>query len=83
MRRALRSKRKKKVVTPGGRQVWHVLKRRPSHAKCGKCGAKLNRARLGKGQLCKLPKSSRRPERPLPHLCPRCMKEEIKARVRL
>jgi large subunit ribosomal protein L34e len=46
------------------------------------CGAKLNRAKLNPTELKKLPKAQRRPERPLPHLCPGCMREEMKKRVR-
>jgi len=84
MRRALRTRTKKKikVVTPGGRTVVHIKKKKPAYHKCGVCGAKLNRAKLNPTQLKKLPKVRRRPERPLPHLCPRCMREELKRRVR-
>lgn len=84
MRRALRTRAriKRKIVTPGGRTVIHIKKKKPSYAKCGICGAKLNRAKLDPTQLKKLPKVQHRPERPLPHLCPSCMREEMKKMVR-
>ena len=84
MRRAqrTRSKKRMKIVTPGARTVGHFKQKRPSHAKCGSCGAKLNRSKLNPNELKKFPKVRRRPERPLPHLCPTCMREEIKRLVR-
>lgn len=84
MRRALRSRSLKKmqVRLPSGKTVIHIKKRRPSAAKCGRCGAKLNRARLRKAQLAKLPKTKKRPERSLPEFCPKCMREVLKERVR-
>lgn len=84
MRRALRSRSLKKmqVRLPSGRTVVHIKKRRPSAAECGRCGAKLNRARLRQAQLAKLPKTKKRPERPCPELCSKCMREVLKEKVR-
>ena len=82
MRRGLRTKKRVKVRTPGGKLVWKFKKRKPSHTKCGKCGKKLNRLRLSPDQFKKLCRTERRPERPFPELCPRCMREELKKRVR-
>jgi large subunit ribosomal protein L34e len=80
--RLSRSIKRIKKKTPGGKTVIHTRKRKPSHAKCGVCGTKLNRKRLRPVELKKLPKVKRRPERPLPHLCPRCMREYFKDIVR-
>jgi len=71
-----------RVVTPGGRNVFHFKLTKPSTAICGMCGAKLNRANLTPAQLKRLPKTQRRSERPMPHLCSRCMREEIKKTLR-
>lgn len=81
MKRFQRVKIKVKKRTPGGRTTIHFRKRKPSPAKCGKCGTKLNRARLNPTQLRKLPKTKKRPERPYPELCPRCMREKVKSKV--
>jgi large subunit ribosomal protein L34e len=77
-----RSTRRYKVKTPGGRTVIHFKSKKASHAVCKKCGAKLNRPRLKVRDIRKLPKTRKRTERPFPELCPRCMRECFKARVR-
>lgn len=77
MRSSLRTKKK----TPSGVTKWVVKKRRPSHQKC-KCGAKLNKARLNPAQINKLTKTKKRPSRPLPELCSKCMRAKMKARLR-
>ena len=77
-----RSTKKYKVKTPGGKNVTHFKKKRPSHDKCGKCGAKLNRPKLNVKQLKRLPKTKKRPERPFPNLCSSCMREHFKNKVR-
>ena len=82
MRRAQRTRKKMKIVTPGARTVVHFKQKKPSHTKCGNCGMKISRSRLNPIELKRTPKVRRRPERPLPHLCPVCMREEIKKRVR-
>lgn len=68
--------------TPGARTVIHFKKKRVSQSKCGMCGKKLNRSRLTATQLRKLPKTKKRPERPLPELCSKCMREYFKTMVR-
>jgi len=77
MRSSLRTKKK----TPGGVTKWVVKKRRPSHAKCGICKEKLNRGRLNPTQVKKLTKTQKRPSRPYPELCSRCMRAKIKTKV--
>ncbi|MFQ6010114.1 MAG: 50S ribosomal protein L34e [Candidatus Aenigmatarchaeota archaeon] len=84
MRRAQRTRTMKKtrVRTPGGETVIRIKKRRPGYHECGRCGAKLNRRRMRAKEIRKLPRTQRRPERPLPELCSRCMREAMKARVK-
>ncbi len=77
-----RSKKRHKVKTPGGRNVTHYKKKRPSYARCKNCGAKLNRPKLSVKQLKKLPKTKKRPERPFPELCSGCMRKYFKNKVR-
>ncbi len=84
MRRQLRSSsiNKTKVTTPGGRTVIHFKVGKPQYAHCGNCGTKLNRAKLNPNEIKKLTKVQRRPERPLPGLCPSCMRSQMKSMVR-
>jgi len=65
-----------------GRTITLFRKQKHGYAVCGKCGAKLNRPKLNSTQIRKLPKAERRPERPFPELCPRCMKEYLKEKAR-
>lgn len=84
MRRALRTRsvKKIKVRTPGGKLVTHFRKKKPNYAKCGSCGRKIMRARLRPYQIRKLSKSQRRPTRPFPNLCSKCMREVFKQKIR-
>ena len=82
MRRAMRSSLRTKKKTPSGITKCVVKSKRVSHAKCGKCGEKLNRARLNKSQISKLTKSKKRPSRPYPELCSKCMRQKIKGMVK-
>lgn len=84
VKRALRSRswKRRQVRLPGGRTVVQYRKKKPSCHKCGECGVKLNRARLNTLKMSKLSKSQRRPERPYPELCSRCMRERFKKMVR-
>ena len=77
-----RSKKRYKVKTPGGKNIMHFKKKRPSCATCKKCGAKLNRPKLSVKELKRLPKTKKRPERPFPELCSKCMREHFKDKVR-
>jgi len=81
MKRFQRTKKKIRKKTPGARIGIYFKKRKPSYVKC-KCGAKLNRAKLTPIQLKKLPKTKKRPQRPYPELCSRCMREMLKQKVR-
>jgi len=84
MRRSMRTRAIKRfyVRTPGKRTVLHFRQKKTSHATCGSCCKKLNRPRLTSMEVRKLSKSSRRPERPYPELCSKCMREKIKSRLR-
>lgn len=84
MRRSLRSTKIKKIVkrTPGNRLTIHFRKAKPGYAHCGNCGKKIVRARLRANEIRKLPKVQRRPERPFPELCAKCMREKIKNMVK-
>jgi large subunit ribosomal protein L34e len=77
-----RSNKRYRVKTPGGRTVTHFKNKKPVYATCKSCGAKLNRFKLTVSELKKLPKTKKRPERPFPELCSRCMRKHFKERVR-
>lgn len=77
-----RSTKRFKVKTPGGKTVIHFKRRRPSYGTCKNCGKKLNRAKLDISEIRKLSKTEKRPERPFPELCSRCMREYFKEKVR-
>ncbi len=83
MQRFLRSTKIKKITkrTPGNRLTIHFRRAKPDYMHCGNCGRKIVRARLRPSEIRKLPKVQRRPERPFPELCPKCMREKIKALV--
>ncbi len=86
VRPALRSRslRRRKIRTPGGRTASRFEKRRPSPARCAICGRILNGVpRLRPVDLRKLPKTSRRPERPYGgYICPQCLAKLLKEAVR-
>ncbi|MBU5575297.1 MAG: 50S ribosomal protein L34e [Candidatus Aenigmatarchaeota archaeon] len=84
VRRALQSRSLRRVQrkTPGGRTVTHFEKKRSKKPTCGICGAKLNSIPR-QDNIKKIPKSSRRAERPYPELCPKCMREKIKEKLKL
>ncbi len=65
---------------PGNSVVIHYKKRKPSRAKCGNCSKALAGVPRERPTLrAKIPKSSRRPERPYGGvLCASCMREKIK-----
>ena len=77
-----RSTKRYMVKTPGGRNVKHFKKERPNYAFCNSCGAKLNRSKINVKKFKNLPKTKKRPERQMADLCPQCMKEYFKDKVR-
>lgn len=77
-----RSLRKIKRKASGGRTVVHLRKKKPEQLLCYKCGAKLNRPKLTTVELKKMPKSKRRPQRPFPELCSKCMRKYFKESVK-
>jgi len=82
MKRSQRSKLKTKITTPGGNNKWVFKERRTGHPTCGACGCKLNRGRYSKVQIKKLSKVQRRPSRPYPELCTKCMRIKIKGTLK-
>jgi large subunit ribosomal protein L34e len=70
--------------TPGGRTVRQFKKRKPSKAKCGKCGnvlAGVPRERPYK--MKRVPKTKKRPERPYGGtLCSACTRQKMVEKAR-
>ncbi len=73
--------KKTRVRVPSG-TVMRFRRKKPNYMQCGSCGAKMVRKRLRQSGVAKLSKIGKRPERPLPHLCPGCMREQMKMRAR-
>lgn len=78
-----RSRRRVFVKTSGKTRI-HYKKRKPSKAKCGKCGAVLKGVpNVRASKLKKITKTKKRPERPFGGvLCSKCMRLEIKRRIK-
>ncbi|RLF10037.1 MAG: 50S ribosomal protein L34e [Thermoprotei archaeon] len=76
VRPSLRGRPHKVVRTPGGRHVVRRVKFQRGEGKCAWCHAELHGTpTLPRVEMKKLPKSSRRPERPYGgYLCPRCLR---------
>jgi large subunit ribosomal protein L34e len=73
------------VRTPGGKNVIHYKKRKPSHAICSTCKDVLKGVpRERPYKIKKLSKTQRRPDRPFGGvLCGKCMKDKIKIQARV
>jgi large subunit ribosomal protein L34e len=71
-----RTLRRIKVRLPGSKTVTHFKRRKPSIAKCGKCGANLKGIpREMPAKFKNLPKTAKRPQRPFGGvLCTKCMR---------
>lgn len=82
MKRSNQRKIQRMVKTPGNRSKIQFRKKRPAYHTCGSCGKKMTRARLCVSKFRKLSKTQRRPERPYPELCSKCMRLKIKERLR-
>ena len=80
----VRKAKKIKKRTPTGRSVMRRGRRKPSHAKCANCGARLHgMPRLRPSKFKSLPKSKRRPNRPYGgNLCSSCMRELFKGKIK-
>lgn len=72
------------VKTPGGRTTLHYKKRKPSKAKCGKCGTVLKGvARQRPYKMKNMPKTAKRPSRPYGGvLCSRCLRRLMISKAR-
>lgn len=75
-----RSKKRRKVRTPGNRLVTHYKRKKPGIARCAVCKKPLHGIpRLNPSEMGKLPKSKKRPERPYGgNLCSKCMRDLFK-----
>jgi large subunit ribosomal protein L34e len=67
-------------VTPGGKNILHYVLRKPSRAKCSKCGAILPGITNGRPtKMQNIPKSQKTVSRPYGgNLCSKCMRQTIK-----
>ena len=73
-----RSLRKVYVKTPGGKTVIHYRFKKPKLAKCASCGATLKGTQNKRpNKMKKLPKTKKRPTRPHPNLCSKCMRKKL------
>ncbi len=84
MRYRSRTLRRVKKVTPGGKNVVHYKKRKPSPAKCGNCGKPLGGVPSERPyKMRTLAKTKKRPERAYGGvLCPSCLKAKLKEEAR-
>lgn len=84
MRKSERRAPKRFVKTPGGRSKVQIRKVAAKPARCGMCGAILAGVpRARPPELSKIPRSSRRPNRPYGgNLCPSCSRRVIKELAR-
>ncbi|MFH1439911.1 MAG: 50S ribosomal protein L34e [Candidatus Woesearchaeota archaeon] len=80
-----RSMRKVFVRVPSSKVTVQYRKRKPSKAKCGKCGALLKGVpRELPAKMKNMPKTHKRPERPFGGvLCSKCMRTKFKIAVRI
>ncbi len=79
MRPELRRAKLKKVKTPGGRTVYHKIKKKTSYARCCICKKPLSGVpRVRPYKLKSMAKTKKRPERMYGGvLCPRCLRKKI------
>jgi len=72
------------VRTPSKTKLTY-RRRKPSKAKCGKCGAILKGVpRDVPSKFKKIPKTKKRPERPYGgNLCSRCMREKMRLKAKI
>ncbi len=79
VRPGLRGKPYKLVRTPGGGLVRRPVEFKRGEAKCAWCHEELHGTPVpSKAEMRKIPKSSRRPERPYGgYLCSRCLKSGL------
>ena len=79
-----RSKRRKKIVTPGGKNKIHYINRGPKTPSCALCHRQLHGVPRANKVISKnLNKVQKRPERIYGgYLCSQCLKEQLKKSVR-
>ena len=79
-----RSKRRKKIVTPGRTNKIHYKDRKPSLSKCALCNRNLHGVPRASQALGKnMNKVKKRPERIYGgYLCAQCLKDQLKRNAR-
>ncbi len=79
-----RSLRRVYTKLPGSKVVIHYKKRKPSKAKCARCGKVLPRVpRERPYKMQNMPKTAKRPQRPYGGvLCSACSRKEIVKRIK-
>ena len=79
-----RSWRRVRVKTPANRVKMHYRRRKPSNAKCVKCGAALKGTPREKPyKMISMPKTQKRPTRPFAgYYCTKCMRAYFIAKAR-
>ncbi|MHA1715317.1 MAG: 50S ribosomal protein L34e [Promethearchaeota archaeon] len=78
-----RSIKRRSIVTPGGTNKIHYRRPNPGFARCASCGNIMSSVpRRSRSKMRKIPKSSRRPNRPYGgYLCPRCIQQQVKNKI--
>ncbi|MFH0861971.1 MAG: hypothetical protein V1875_02970 [Candidatus Altiarchaeota archaeon] len=80
-----RSRKKVKLVTPGGRKVTHFKAEKAGRATCGRCGTQMSGVATGSAtKMSNLTGSQKVPERPYGGvLCPECLDSLIRYSTRM
>ncbi|MEB3779809.1 MAG: 50S ribosomal protein L34e [Desulfurococcales archaeon] len=85
VRPSLRSRSMRRIHrrSPGGRHIVLYERRKPSIARCARCGKPLNGVpRLRPSELRSLNKTRKRPERPYGGvLCPKCLADLLRESI--
>ena len=79
-----RSKKRKQVKTPGGKNILHYEDKRTLKAKCAVCKKEIHGVpQKNNVQMKNLPKVKKRPTRMYGgYLCPSCLKVALKESIR-
>lgn len=78
-----RSWKKVKKVTPGKNKILSFKRGKYGAHHCGVCKKELNMPSCNNSIMKNLPKTKKRPERPLPQLCSACMRRVIKLKANI
>lgn len=80
-----RSRKKSRLVTPGGRKVTHFKAEKAGRATCGRCGTQMSGVATGSATMMRnLTGSQKVPERPYGGiLCPECLDSLMRYTTRM